>query len=256
MSFPRQQQATAKSHSAENQIIEGDDGDRLVAKLLPKYNLKSMTHEEAQREISALTAAEIAEIHADVSGVPGLSTTLREALQLNVSSIYGAAASTTDLPSTSPTPSQVDLLRDMNTQIQQLPIEKNSAYRFARELKPQLVNAKRKGMFLDYADGDAGAAALRMAQYWEARVELFGPERAFESDLGMSKSDIEALAERAVYRLLPYTDTAGRAIICIFPGRRKFAEYSADEELRGFWYLLESVIADDCMREQKIEANE
>ena len=236
---------------------DDDDGERLIAELLPKYNLSSMTHEEAEREMSALTVAEIAEIHADVSGAPGLSTTLQEALQLTVASKPSLPTDIDDsttgaLPSISPSPSQADLLPEFDTKINQIPIEKNSAYKFACHLNPQLANAKRKGTFLDYADGDAGAAALRMAQYWEARVELFGSKRAFESDLGMSKSDIAAIADRAVYRILPHTDMAGRAIICMYPGRRKFAEYSADDELRGFWYLLESLMSDDNLREKGV----
>jgi len=238
------------SSSRSRQDGDGDGADSSDSPYAgPQHrHLPSMALEESQREMNALTATELAEIHADVSGRRGLITTFQAALRLNAPSPLSAAAAAAAAPSVSHSACQADLLKQLDTAIAYLPVGKKSAYTFACELNPQLVDAKRKSTFLEYADDDPTAAADRLALYWEARVDLFGADRAFKSDLGMRQNEINAIDTRSVYRILPYTDTAGRPIVSITPSRRNTSEYSVDDELRGLWYLLECLVADDGLR--------
>lgn len=73
-------------------------------------------------------------------------------------------------------------------------------------------------MFLRADRFDAEAAARRMVNYWERKVDLFGTENAFRKLnflLDFKKEDDVAVRSGGC-RLLPHADEAGRAIVFLY----------------------------------------
>ena len=95
-------------------------------------------------------------------------------------------------------------------------IGEREAFDLAQMICPDYVNSDEfRLMFLRSERFDVQAAARKLVYYWDRKVELFGPERAFRKltieDLD-NEEDIVAL-ENGGIRALPHTDSAGRGIM-------------------------------------------
>jgi hypothetical protein len=75
-------------------------------------------------------------------------------------------------------------------------------------------------MFLRCEEFDVAKAAIRMATYWDKKVELFGQDRAFRrlTLADFDEDDGEALRLGGT-RLFPVRDEAGRALIYVDKSR-------------------------------------
>jgi len=131
-------------------------------------------------------------------------------------------------------------------------IDEKEAYETALFVNPEHVqsNTFRLG-FLRATSFDADAAARKMVDYWERKVELFGTDKAFNSYVSCADfnlSDREALAKGGL-RLLPYRDDRGRAIVLSFS-----AYYYSDVEsmVKLFWLMFHKAISKEDESAQDI----
>ena len=93
-----------------------------------------------------------------------------------------------------------------------------------------------------------------MVAYWDKRLEIFGPERAFlpltirgseTTDSALQGNDLVAL-QRGVVRLLPEkADPGGRNILFVDPSRTDRSKYSTLEKVRAVWYIMHVALEDD-----------
>mmetsp|Transcript_27989 Transcript_27989/g.36569 ORF Transcript_27989/g.36569 Transcript_27989/m.36569 type:complete len:301 (-) Transcript_27989:808-1710(-) len=87
------------------------------------------------------------------------------------------------------------------------------------------------------------AAAQRIVDYWDHKVQLFGVEKGLKrhiSLLDLKEEDYEALKLSGV-QLLPRVDEAGRAIIF---QQLKYSPRTADSMHRLQWYMVHAAIFD------------
>lgn len=95
-------------------------------------------------------------------------------------------------------------------------IHEKKSYELAVFANPNYVESdKFRLMFLRADRFDVRRAAKRIVAYWDRKLELFGPEKAFRPhrfDLDFECNDSFAVSRGGI-RLLPHCDDAGRAII-------------------------------------------
>ena len=97
-----------------------------------------------------------------------------------------------------------------------IPDEDKAAYVEAVRQTPNLVEAESNpDLYLEYDSYDPWKAALRVANYWKTRVEIFG-DRAFlpltiTGDGAMSSEDIKVL-RTGFFMVLP-NDKQGRTVV-------------------------------------------
>jgi CRAL/TRIO domain len=89
-------------------------------------------------------------------------------------------------------------------------------------------------------------AALRLTNYWEERIQLFGPDRAFlplTQDNAL-KNDAVALALGNV-QLSPGKDSLGRSILVVSPLQRDESKYKPESMARSLWYVVHAALEDE-----------
>ena len=204
-------------------------------------NIPGFTEEDERRELATLSMNDIAQVQSDLCGLSSLlSGSCRNLGQQHAFALVGP-----NLPAA---------IANLNHEMSQLPGAEASAYYRAVEVCPGQVRPERKLVFLEYAHGNAQEAARALAEYWRGRLDLFGPDRAFRpmTLTGALKEDAMTMAQRQVVQLLPVTDTAGRAILFFSPSRRKFDEYTIEQELQSVWYLFEVVLENASLRKNGV----
>lgn len=85
------------------------------------------------------------------------------------------------------------------------------------------------------------AAAERLVRYWQHRVEVFGPSKAF-GPLTLAAGALdgdEAALETGFIRLLPSCrDPVGRPVLFLDPSRHFPGTYPRESMVRVFWYMI------------------
>eukprot|EP00521_Asterionellopsis_glacialis_P010956 CAMPEP_0195306960 /NCGR_PEP_ID=MMETSP0707-20130614/37469_1 /TAXON_ID=33640 /ORGANISM="Asterionellopsis glacialis, Strain CCMP134" /LENGTH=403 /DNA_ID=CAMNT_0040371193 /DNA_START=139 /DNA_END=1350 /DNA_ORIENTATION=- len=130
------------------------------------------------------------------------------------------------------------------------------AFQQAQVLCPGYVNSDRfRLMFLRAERFDENAAARRLMLYWQEKVQIFGPEKAFRE---ITLNDFEPEDQRAVncggIMLLPQRDNAGRAII--FSIRSKWDTRSDHRKsmLKWIWYVYHTAAEDEGIQRNGVVA--
>ena len=146
------------------------------------------------------------------------------------------------------------LLARLEEELAKLPSTKTDVYRRAVNVCPELVTNERKLLFLDREDNDPALAAIRLATYWECKMDNFGPDRCFLplTLSGAMQDVVENIVASRSLSLLPVTDTAGRAIIFLESYNRNRAVLSRQQEGMVFFYLIEVVLEDPIIRKNGI----
>lgn len=142
--------------------------------------------------------------------------------------------------------------------MRQLPDETKAAYLDAVSKCPELVlRESNPTWFLERENQDIWAAALRLAQYWEKRKELFGDEKAFlPLDLSgagaLDACDVDTIASGV---LAPLTNS-DRSLVYLFD-RSRFAGGPVDLQkslLRSLFYWGFRIMNNATARSEGITA--
>lgn len=224
MSFPSPTELPA-SQKAEH---KGDDLDQEPI----------FTAQDEQRELATLSIADITSLQSDLTGISaGLSTLCLGGTSTTGTCTAAAAA-----------------IAAMNEEVAKLPSAQTAAYRRATIKCPDQVSDERKMAFLEFEHGNVALAVLRLARYWEYRLEVFGPYRCFLPLTldGAMKDEVTNLMFWRIHQPMPMTDTAGRAVLYFCPGRRNFAVYSVEQDFMALLYLLEILIVDPDLRRRGV----
>ena len=207
--------------------------------------------QDEEKELAALTISELIEVQADLIGITsGLS-----GLQLvgDINRLSTTATFTAFSASTTSQSIPIAIAR-LNHEISKLPAAQTNSYYRAVLVCPRLVDHERKLMFLEHENFDSTLAAKRIAKYWNARLEVFGPDRCFlpMTLTGAMRGEAVNATNHRIMQRLPGTDTSGRAVLFFCPYRRALAEYSAEQEAMFAFYLLETVMEYADMRRRGI----
>lgn len=96
-------------------------------------------------------------------------------------------------------------------------------------------------------------AVMRLVKYWDERIKLFGPEKAF---LPLTQScalkDDEVALGMAFMRLTGTTDASGRSIIFADPSKLDPTKYSRESMARTVWYTIHAALEDDITQRKGV----
>mmetsp|Transcript_23235 Transcript_23235/g.54806 ORF Transcript_23235/g.54806 Transcript_23235/m.54806 type:complete len:496 (-) Transcript_23235:53-1540(-) len=141
-------------------------------------------------------------------------------------------------------------LADFEKEIDGIPPEAKSALVQARRLDPD-IDGELVLQFLWATNFNVEVAAKKLANYWEQRYRLFGPEKFFlPLTLKGALSEDSLALSRGYVQLLPCNDSAGRAVIfmdwsCHEPG----IGYDQSSMVRVFWYIIHCAMQDtSCLQ--------
>ena len=136
-----------------------------------------------------------------------------------------------------------------------IPEVEKLAYAEAMQRCPRLVDWESPPeRYLRFDNFDATAAALRIVDYWEARLELFGPERAFlpltlSSEGALNDEDL-AVLRTGNYMVLA-NDTFGRSVVLHDWARLTSQEVmNPNSRTRCLFYVMSTV----AERENSVDA--
>lgn len=93
---------------------------------------------------------------------------------------------------------------------------------------------------------DLQLAALRLAKYWEKRLEIFGPSRAFQplTQKQALKDDAVAMSY-GFFTLMPVKEPSGRALVFIDPSKQDKSKYERESMARCLWYVIHVALEDE-----------
>ena len=109
---------------------------------------------------------------------------------------------------------------------------------------PELLTREFKLMFLRCEVFNTNLAVARYSQYWTKRVEIFGPEKAFQPlTLDKALSEDHVALEIGMMRVVDgVTDAKGRAIVYIDPSVQDRTKYTVLSLCRALWYTLHAAL--------------
>ena len=225
---------------------------------------QAFTPQDEQRELESLTLQERMAVESDLLGitasVSNMTVRASSAASGNVSDMGGIAAGILEhasfrgpddqMQSKSNQEGWATTLHRLEQEIASLPTSETDAYRRAQRQCPNEVSDRRKMAFVEYDNGSVKEAAVRICEYWGERLSAFGPDRAFlpMTLAGAMKDEVVPMINYPIWRLLPVTDVAGRAILYGETSRRDFTKYSPEQEARALMYMLDTMCEDDDLR--------
>jgi hypothetical protein len=115
-------------------------------------------------------------------------------------------------------------LKDLDLELAKIPDADKAGYLQAKQQNPEYVRDEEfLLMFLRADSFDVRNAATRLLSFFQAKLELFGPDKLGKDITldDLSQDDIECL-ESGYCQVLPGRDRAGRAIFTLLPQIRKF----------------------------------
>uniref|UniRef100_A0A7R9ZA46 CRAL-TRIO domain-containing protein n=1 Tax=Pseudictyota dubia TaxID=2749911 RepID=A0A7R9ZA46_9STRA len=138
-------------------------------------------------------------------------------------------------------------------ELKSLPERVRNGWDEACERCPSLVGDDHKLMFLRCQGFHADRAALRLARYWNKRIELFGEERAFlpMTLKGALRDDIDALIFGFVRINSRMVDAHGRRIVFFDPSMLDH-EYDRPSMNRATWYVVHAALEDEMTQKRGI----
>lgn len=87
-------------------------------------------------------------------------------------------------------------------------------------------------------------AAKRLIKYWEKRLEIFGPDRAFLplTQAQALKDDSVALGMDFSRLVVGSEDSIGRGVIFIDPSKVDHSKYTRESMVRSVWYMIHAAL--------------
>lgn len=128
---------------------------------------------------------------------------------------------------------QEEKLRSLSIELASIELGK-SAFNMAQAQKPHYTTDQHfRLLFLRSTDWNVKESAQLMCQFFRAKLELFGPQlltrRITFSDLSPS---VKKSVELGFIQVLPFRDTAGRAIVVFFPSMLENSGTSTEDMVR------------------------
>jgi len=128
--------------------------------------------------------------------------------------------------------------------LEKIPDAEKTTWTTALEKCPELCGESFKIMFLRCAHFDCDRAAERVVAYWDKRLELFTPSKAFLPMIlgadGAMKDDEKSLTA-GLFRLVPKADDAGHPIFFGDPTNMP-VERDHPSMVRCFWYHIHAAL--------------
>lgn len=131
--------------------------------------------------------------------------------------------------------------------VDKLPPKKRAALERAKVECPQLLDEGFKLMFLRCECFHVKRAATRCAKYWDRRLSVFGPKKAFLPLTleGALKDDEVALSTGFLSLIGDQKDSTGRSIFFGDPLKQNFDAYSTQSMIRAAWYILHAALENE-----------
>jgi len=127
-------------------------------------------------------------------------------------------------------------------------VEEKEAFEMAQLICPEYVNSDEfRLMFLRSVQFDIPEAAKKMIKYWDRKVNLFGPDRAFRKiriEDFENEQDQEVLNQVGI-RALPGLDAAGRGMIMTIRAYWARTPGTGNSMLRLLWYVLHEILENE-----------
>lgn len=135
-------------------------------------------------------------------------------------------------------------LKELETELEK--IQSKTAYVQALSKCPDQVDEGFKLKFLRCEQFRVDDAAKRLVKYWDKRLEIFGPDRAFLPLTleGALKDEDKALKAGFVRLIAGVKEPGGRSILYADPSR-----YASKHErlttVRALWYVMHAALEDE-----------
>jgi CRAL/TRIO domain len=134
-----------------------------------------------------------------------------------------------------------------------IPHNKKNALLKAQQTCPHLLTNQFKLKFLRCECFNEKLAAKRYAKYWEKRVEVFGPIKAFQRlSLDEALSDDTLARETGLVALTLTKDESGRNILFADPTKQRIGAYSTASMARVIWYMLHAALEDEMSQKRGV----
>ena len=183
------------------------------------YTAPIFTEKQEREEAASITDEEKKSIRIDVFGVDKSIEETEEVLERSLARFA----------------EEIDAISDDNKKV----------YMVALQRCPNIVDQESPPIrFLRAENYDARNGAIRLTKYWESRLDLFGPERAFlpMTQSGAMKDDMDCfdvlLDEN---HMLPH-DNRGRAVWFSNKGCRNVERLGKRQQLRILWYYVHTAL--------------
>lgn len=146
-----------------------------------------------------------------------------------------------------------DSLRLLEKEIRKLPEEKRSGMDHASVICPEIFESKEhRLLFLRCEQFNIDLAAIRMANYWNRRIELFGNAAFTPLSVETIRDKNEKELALGFLRIIPDTDGTGRCNIFINPSLLEGHGYKDENMVRAAWYTLHAALENESTQEKGI----
>mmetsp|Transcript_23452 Transcript_23452/g.57661 ORF Transcript_23452/g.57661 Transcript_23452/m.57661 type:complete len:437 (-) Transcript_23452:35-1345(-) len=178
------------------------------------------------------------EVAADApSAMNQLSTRERELVMFEIHGVNQVTTGSTEF--------QQEKLRSLTTELAAT-VRGKSAFTSAQTQNPQYtIDPDFRLLFLRSTDWNVKESAQLMLQFFRAKFELFGQSlltsRVTFNDLS---PEVQKGVRLGFIQVLPFRDTAGRAIVVFIPSLLENSGTTTEDMLRAAWYTIMSASAD------------
>eukprot|EP00584_Thalassiosira_punctigera_P005952 CAMPEP_0172540764 /NCGR_PEP_ID=MMETSP1067-20121228/11699_1 /TAXON_ID=265564 ORGANISM="Thalassiosira punctigera, Strain Tpunct2005C2" /NCGR_SAMPLE_ID=MMETSP1067 /ASSEMBLY_ACC=CAM_ASM_000444 /LENGTH=340 /DNA_ID=CAMNT_0013326677 /DNA_START=60 /DNA_END=1082 /DNA_ORIENTATION=+ len=139
-----------------------------------------------------------------------------------------------------------DSLRLLEKEIRKLPYEKRAGVDRASMICPEMIESREhRLLFLRCEQFNVDLAAIRMAKYWNRRIELFGDAAFHPLSIATIRDRGERELSLGFLRVMPDTDGTGRCNVFIDPTVLEGHGYEDENMVRAAWYALHAAIEDE-----------
>jgi len=96
-------------------------------------------------------------------------------------------------------------------------------------------------------------AALRLTKYWDKRIDIFGPEKAFlPLTLDKALRDDSVALRIGLVRLVGTKDPFGHCVVYFDPALQDKSKYERKSMARVLWYYMHTVLEDERFQKKGI----